>query len=188
MSQALGRLPFTSANRGKKPNQPTVASTAGGTSVASSPAGTSGLSKLSGFLMSPSATYAHAGTGTATSDISSQYQQQQNAHVQSSHEVLHKLTMNEEVEHAMTIDSGKHAMTINLMHDLRLILRTMRYPLIYSHNVDAVNSVATLDPSILFRYPPTADPPPPEICDFCLPDGARIKLIPRRSVKSNPRS
>ena len=32
-------------------------------------------------------------------------------------------------------------------------------------------------PSILYRYPPDADPPPAEVCEFCLPSGGRMRHL-----------
>lgn len=40
----------------------------------------------------------------------------------------------------------------------------------------------TVDPVVLFRYPSTVAPPPPEINDFCIPHGARLKVIPKNSA------
>jgi len=32
-------------------------------------------------------------------------------------------------------------------------------------------------PEILYRYPPDADPPPPEVCDFCMPSGGKLRHL-----------
>lgn len=36
---------------------------------------------------------------------------------------------------------------------------------------------ATTEGSILYRYPPTVEPPPPEISDFCLPLGGKLRRL-----------
>ncbi len=33
------------------------------------------------------------------------------------------------------------------------------------------------EPEILYRYPDDADPPPPEVCDFCMPSGGKLKHL-----------
>lgn len=37
--------------------------------------------------------------------------------------------------------------------------------------------VKTYEPTILYRYPPDAEPPASEICDFCLPSGGKLTHI-----------
>ena len=39
-----------------------------------------------------------------------------------------------------------------------------------SNNID-------VEPSILYRYPEEADPPPPEVTDFCLPQGGKLHYV-----------
>jgi hypothetical protein len=39
------------------------------------------------------------------------------------------------------------------------------------------SNVSYTEPSILYRFPPDADPPPPEVCDFCLPAGGRLRHL-----------
>ena len=36
---------------------------------------------------------------------------------------------------------------------------------------------STSEPHILYRFPPVEDAPPGEICDFCLPTGAKLELL-----------
>jgi hypothetical protein len=36
------------------------------------------------------------------------------------------------------------------------------------------DSSAHTSPEILFRFPPSSDPPPSEVCDFCLPLGGKL--------------
>lgn len=38
-------------------------------------------------------------------------------------------------------------------------------------------NISYTDPTILYRYPPYADPPPAEVCDFCLPAGGRLRHL-----------
>ena len=42
--------------------------------------------------------------------------------------------------------------------------------------------VKTYEPAILYRYPPDAEPPASEICDFCLPSGGKLTHIRPRCV------
>lgn len=43
------------------------------------------------------------------------------------------------------------------------------------------NGNVTTDASILFRYPPAVEPPPPEIVDFCLPVGGKLRRISHKN-------
>jgi hypothetical protein len=43
------------------------------------------------------------------------------------------------------------------------------------------NGNASTEASILFRYPPSVEPPPPEIVDFCLPLGGKLRRISHKS-------
>ena len=45
------------------------------------------------------------------------------------------------------------------------------------HTFDRTEDSLTVDPVILFRYPPEADPPPHAVNDFCLPVGGRVDYI-----------
>jgi hypothetical protein len=44
-------------------------------------------------------------------------------------------------------------------------------------HLDKKTGTAKITPSILYRYPPNTEPPPPEVCDFCLPYGAKLQQI-----------
>lgn len=41
----------------------------------------------------------------------------------------------------------------------------------------ATTVTATAAPELLYRYPPSVDPPPSEICDFCQPLGGRLRRV-----------
>eukprot|EP01035_Chromulina_nebulosa_P019492 gene19492-25378_t len=45
-------------------------------------------------------------------------------------------------------------------------------------------TIATTNPSILFRFPDSVDPPPSEVSDFCLPLGAQIRRLPNASTNN----
>ena len=45
------------------------------------------------------------------------------------------------------------------------------------HTFDRTEDSLGVDPAILFRYPPEADPPPQAVNDFCLPVGGRVDYI-----------
>lgn len=45
------------------------------------------------------------------------------------------------------------------------------------HTFDRTEDSLAVDPAILFRYPPEADPPPQAVNDFCLPVGGHVDYI-----------
>lgn len=51
--------------------------------------------------------------------------------------------------------------------------------LIHEHSSKSIldSDVINVEPSILYRYPEDADPPPPEVTDFCLPQGGKLQYI-----------
>lgn len=51
--------------------------------------------------------------------------------------------------------------------------------LVHDHSSTSIldsNSIH-VEPSILYRYPEEADPPPPEVTDFCLPQGGKLHYV-----------
>jgi hypothetical protein len=43
----------------------------------------------------------------------------------------------------------------------------------------------TINSNLLFRYPSNVDPPPSEVCDFCMPSGAKLQFISNREGDDN---
>jgi hypothetical protein len=43
----------------------------------------------------------------------------------------------------------------------------------------------TINSNLLFRYPTNVDPPPSEVCDFCMPSGAKLQFISNREGDDN---
>ena len=43
------------------------------------------------------------------------------------------------------------------------------------------SNMSYTEPTILYRFPPDADPPPAEVCDFCLPAGGRLRHLAKAS-------
>ena len=73
-------------------------------------------------------------------------------------------------EKAASMRSGQVSANINSTPDTA---EPVSVPIASSRNAN----VSYTDPAVLYRYPPDADPPPPEVCDFCLPSGGRLRHL-----------
>lgn len=51
-------------------------------------------------------------------------------------------------------------------------------------STDSNGGTAVTDATMLFRYPQSAEPPPAEVCDFCMPLGGRLQHITQRREDS----
>lgn len=49
---------------------------------------------------------------------------------------------------------------------------------------DKKSGNAEVAPTVLFRYPPTVEPPPSEVCDFCLPLGGQLRSMNQKDEDS----
>lgn len=69
-----------------------------------------------------------------------------------------------------TTEDQKLALKPLLTGDFSQVIEN-KYVVSYSESDD---TLALTVPEILFRFPPTSDPPPSEVCDFCLPLGGKM--------------
>lgn len=86
----------------------------------------------------------------------------------SSHSVL--ATVDEHKPALKPVDEHKSALKPNMSADFSHYIENKQI-VSFSESDD---SLAHTSPEILFRFPPSSDPPPSEVCDFCLPLGGRL--------------